>query len=215
MLMENDSRPGFRDQIVLAAVALVMEIGEDGLTMRALASRLKVSPAALYQCYESKGEILRDIRFYGASRLWQAFEEHLGVTDAYQRIKHFFATYFEFSRNNAWLYSLMMRADPEQWQHLDPTVPMRAQRPLRACEEAIAQLVDAGRMPAGVDPRRAAVQIWAAVHGMCSLLLPGATLDRNPFLPIADLESFVDQFVDAILCGIAGGAVQPAAQCNA
>ena len=47
-----------RDKILRAALAIVDEVGLDGLTVRGLTARLGVTPMAIYRHFESKGEIL-------------------------------------------------------------------------------------------------------------------------------------------------------------
>jgi AcrR family transcriptional regulator len=55
---ERRERPLSREQIVGAAVQLLDESGEGGLTFRALAERLATGPGAIYWHIEGKGELL-------------------------------------------------------------------------------------------------------------------------------------------------------------
>ena len=51
--MSRQSRSGLRQAIIQASLELGQELGEEGLTMRGIASRLGVSATALYQHFES------------------------------------------------------------------------------------------------------------------------------------------------------------------
>src|ERR1700761_2174083 len=55
---ERRGQPLSRDQIVRAAVELLDDSGENGLTFRALAGRLATGPGAIYWHISGKGELL-------------------------------------------------------------------------------------------------------------------------------------------------------------
>src|ERR1700753_1382470 len=55
---ERREQPLSRDQIVRAAVELLDDSGESGLTFRALAGRLATGPGAIYWHISGKGELL-------------------------------------------------------------------------------------------------------------------------------------------------------------
>ena len=58
------AKAGLHDAIVRAGIELGSDLGEEGLTMRAIAGRLGISATALYQHFESKASILREIRLH-------------------------------------------------------------------------------------------------------------------------------------------------------
>ena len=63
--MVRASRPELKEAIIRVSVELGSQLGEEGLTMRAIAKRLGISATALYQHFDSKAAILQEIRLYG------------------------------------------------------------------------------------------------------------------------------------------------------
>src|SRR5687768_12961991 len=50
-----------RRQILLAARELVLELGADAVSLRAVAARANYSPASLYEYFEGKDDLLREL----------------------------------------------------------------------------------------------------------------------------------------------------------
>ena len=199
--VELEQRAAFRERIVQAALDLGVEVGEDGMTMRAIAAHLGVSATALYQHYDGKSSILRDLRFVGFERLWCQLQPHFVIAAPLERLHAFFCEYYRFSQANPWLYRVMMHADPDSWIGMDPEAAERAQRPMRACEQALLQAQREGLLIADFDPTSVVIKLWSAAHGLCSLVSPGGTLNSNPFLQIGDRERFLTHFVDGMISG--------------
>lgn len=165
--------------------------------MRGIASRLGVSATALYQHFESKASILQEIRVYGIDLLYDALEPALSEqTDSAEKIRRIIRRYIDFARANKWLYSVLMEHDQLEWAELAPEEITRGLRPLQAVRQAVAQGKEAGTWREDINIELAAFQLWASVHGLCSLLNNGRFDENHPAFPISDEKSLIDVFVD-------------------
>ena len=165
--------------------------------MRGIASRLGVSATALYQHFESKASILREIRVYGIDLLHDKLSPALEAdVDPVERMRVIVRAYLDFARNNKWLYSVLMEHDQLEWSELSPEEITRTLRPLNAVRQAMAQGKEAGVWRDDINVELAAFQLWATAHGICSLLNNGRFHERHPAFPISDEKSLIDVFVE-------------------
>jgi AcrR family transcriptional regulator len=186
-----------REAIIQTSLELGSQLGEEGLTMRGIASRLGVSATALYQHFESKSSILREIRVYGIDLLYDALSPALEIEgDPVEKLRDVTRRYITFARANQWLYSVLMEHDQLEWSELAPEEINRTLRPLRAVREAMAAGKEAGVWRDDLNVELAAFQLWASVHGLCSLLNNGRFNEKHPAFPIPDEKSLIEVFVD-------------------
>ncbi|HLT35546.1 MAG TPA: TetR/AcrR family transcriptional regulator [Enhygromyxa sp.] len=190
---------GLREAIIQTSLELGSQLGEEGLTMRGIASRLGVSATALYQHFESKASILREIRVYGIDLLYDALSPALDNSDPVERLREVTRRYITFARENQWLYSVLMEHDQLEWSELAPEEISRTLRPLRAVREAMVSGKEAGVWREGINVELSAFQLWASVHGLCSLLNNGRFNEKHPAFPIPDEKSLIDVFVDGCI----------------
>ena len=186
-----------REAIIQTSLELGSQLGEDGLTMRGIASRLGVSATALYQHFESKASILREIRVYGIDLLYDALAPALGEdTDPVEKMRRITRRYIDFARTNKWLYSVLMERDRLEWDQLAPEEIARSLRPLKAVREAMMHGKEAGVWRDDIDIELASFQLWASVHGLSSLLNNGRFNEQHPAFPISNEDSLIDVFVE-------------------
>src|SRR5689334_12282747 len=102
-----------RTEVVEAAIGLLDEVGLDGLTMRALASRLGVQAGALYRHYPSKQALLdamaghligRDVGGPMAGGTWDEMLRGMAIGSRELMLAH---------RDGARLFSTFSRPDPK------------------------------------------------------------------------------------------------------
>ncbi|WP_181234290.1 TetR/AcrR family transcriptional regulator [Enhygromyxa salina] len=192
-----------REAIIQTSLELGSQLGEEGLTMRGIASRLGVSATALYQHFESKASILREIRVYGIDLMYDAISPALQENvDPAERMRLITRRYIDFARENKWLYSVLMEHDQLEWAELTPEDISRSLRPLTAVRQAVAQGREAGAWRDGVNDELAAFQLWASVHGLCSLLNNGRFNEQHPAFPLSDERSLIDMFVEGCVRSI-------------
>ncbi len=167
--------------------------------MRGIASRLGVSATALYQHFESKASILREIRVYGIDLLHDAINPAMEKEDPVERMRAVIRYYIEFARANPWLYSVLMEHDQLEWERLSSEDIQRTLRPLKLVHDAVAAGRESGVWREDVSVDLASFQLWATVHGLCSLIINGRFSEKHPAFPIPDEKTFIDVFIDGAM----------------
>lgn len=144
------------EQILAAAVSLLEREGQAGLSLRALAAELRLTPNALYRYYSSRETLLAAVAVYGAEALLNSLQSAAPGDPA-----ELARRYLDFARGRPGLYDLFMTCDSlsaEQRQVYD--------RLWRLAVERLALL-------AGPQSERAAMTLWGYLHGMVGLARAG------------------------------------------
>ena len=198
--MSRNQREGLRKAIVEVSIRIGSELGEDGLTMRGIASRLSVSATALYQHFESKSAILREIRLY-SSRLMQrdVMEACTSIEKPRERIEAMAHRYIVFARTHPWLYSVLTETKGVEWQDMTPEEVSEVVRPLSNLRAWIKEGCDRGAWRSDIDADMESIRLWAALHGMCSMMNSGRIDENHPAFPITDQHGFVSRFVRSVV----------------
>ncbi|MBK6845894.1 MAG: helix-turn-helix transcriptional regulator [Gemmatimonadetes bacterium] len=136
--------------------------------MRGIAARLGVSATALYQHFESKASILREIRLYGADLLQtEVIDKAATHGDPVDCLAAVAQQYVAFARTHKWLYSVMMEHAQLDWAAMSADELELMLRPLRVFQD------------------------WL----LCSMLNSGRIDERHPAFPFADQDTFVNHFI--------------------
>jgi len=198
--MSRNNRVELRQAIIDASLELGAESGEEGLTMRGIASRLNVSATALYQHFDNKAAILQEIRLYGTDLLCSdIMEPCASIESPRERLRAMALRYIDFARGRPWLYTVLMQSDRLNWERMTPEEIERLLRPLTSLRAWLREGVEKGVWRAGIDPEVASFRLWAGLHGLSALLLSGRIDENHPAFPINDHAEFVEQFVDGII----------------
>jgi len=184
-----------REEIIAAAERLLIERGgEDAVSMRAIADAVGVTPPSIYLHFADKEELFLavcDARFEELTR--RSAEAAAGATDPVDEIRRRGRAYIQFGLDNPEQYrALFMLPKPR------PVIPEELAKSACLLElvEAVGRGIDAG-LVAGDNPVLAAVGLWAAVHGLVSLLI------TNRELPGLSIEMLIDHVLDASFTGLA------------
>lgn len=186
-----------RDKVIRASLKLGQEVGEEGLTMRALAGRLGVSATSLYALFEGKDAIVRELRVGAWHILADTLAPALLITARPERLRTMCRVYLAFARDNPWLYTLAMEAP--LFDDLDEAESVRVYGPSRVALAAVRE-----GAPAGTDEatlRLSVVELWASLHGLASLIATGQ-LDPAAHPGMADPVAFADRYVDSLVAGL-------------
>jgi AcrR family transcriptional regulator len=185
--------------ILEVSLQLGTELGEEGLTMRAIARRLGVSATALYQHFESKGAILRAIRFDGLEKLHGYLGPAFELESPVDRIREHSVRYLSFARDNPWLYSVLLEGEELPWASMtedeQSNVLRSGLRLTQTLEDGRAQ----GCFRPDLDTRVAPLMLWAALHGFALLLLRGRVSADDPAFGGGKDQSVIDLFVDGLV----------------
>jgi AcrR family transcriptional regulator len=191
----------FREAIIGASLELGQAYGEDGVTMRAIASKLGTSATTLYTCFESKAAIMRELRLRGLQSIGRSILAALDIADPRESLLEATRRYISFARDNPWLYQLLMITETivtdvvtdEQrgvLQNMYSDPQGVGQRFLKKYEDVT------GHPPE--DPNAVFAHWWSAVHGVCALAITRRLRADHPVVPIGDLDKFIDDYA----CGI-------------
>jgi AcrR family transcriptional regulator len=194
----GERQASLRQDIVRVAIELGTRHGEDGLTMRGIASRLGLSATALYQHFDGKNAILRAIRLHGAQALDQALRPAFTVADPIERLRAGLARYIAFARDNPWLYTALFGSESPESMSGEERELLASSR--EQARETIHSAKEKGLLRAEVSAETAAYLLWASVHGLAMLLITGRViLGSNDE---AEMDRFVDGFVDLAIRGV-------------
>ncbi len=173
--------------------------------MRGIASRLGISTTALYQHFDSKASILREIRRAGLSKLADRLRDAaVSAEEPAARIHAMARAYVTFAREQPWLYTVLGDEDAPEWKDLLEEEARAFLEPLEVVRGALREGVRAGVFRKDLDPTQAAYEMWAVVHGVASLLRTGRISEKHPTVPVSDTNQFVETYLRHALQGIIG-----------
>ena len=177
----------FREQLCGVAERLFAERGYPGVTLRALAAELDVSPMTPYRYFRDKADIFAAVRAAGFHRFADAQESAFAAeSDPERRLRALARSYVEFARREPHAYRIMFEMSPLQDMARYPELVAQQIRGWEPLLLAVGAAVDAGLL-AG-DATHLAHVFWAGVHGIASLYLTGAyTLIQEDVDHIVDL----------------------------
>ena len=161
-----------RDEILNAALALILEDGIDKLSMRELARRVDYSPAGLYEYFGSKDELISAVCLEGDSRLasyLKAVSADLPLRDYLVEIG---LAYVRFARQNPAHFTMLFT------RRVPDIVRLPEDHDLTHPEDSFSILLHAVKrgIAEGLlattewyGPIEISYSLWAMVHGMATL----------------------------------------------
>jgi AcrR family transcriptional regulator len=179
-----------RQAILDAARQIVAREGAAALSMRELAQRIDYSPAALYEYFGSKDEILEAVTVEGHARLMAAMEQVKESLPSGEYLLGLGLAYIRFAMRNPDYYLLMFTSCPsgatmERMMQEGSSFPLLVSAIRRGLED--------GTFLArpGFGLMEMAYAAWATVHGVSMLRL--TYLQEIPLeFDIADREILVN-----------------------
>lgn len=190
---EGHSRRG---EILAAAERIFVEFGYEGATIRKIAEEVGLSSTALYMHFADKGEILQEICRVAFEELI-ASTENLASEDGPPevRLRGMIDAYVDFGFANPNAYRLIYLTRPVEARDGAQTLAQELGfNVFVAFESVVAETVASGRMSG--EPRAIAQSIWAAAHGVVSLMI------TKTYFPWANRQLVVDTTLDAVFTGL-------------
>ena len=185
---ERDAQK-MRQRILKAAMDIFAEEGYEGVSMRRIADKIEYSPGTIYRYFENKYDIILQLCYHGFERLLDLQFELDKIADPVERMKVAGRYYVTFALENPEIYELMFgtREIIKQPDQAEESVALRS---FRKFVEHVQQCLDASFFSGG-DAETLAIALWAALHGLSSLLIK----EQLRFLP----EEKVDEVVERAL----------------
>lgn len=184
-----------------ACLEIGSEAGEDGLTMRAIAARLGLSATGLYQHFDGKPAILRAVRFYGLELLGRHLDAAYQASAPIDRLAGESVRYVAFATENQWLYGVLMLGEEVDWTRATETERALATGLQARTVQCFADAIADGTFRADLDVRVAPLQLWAANHGLATLIVGGRISETHPAFPLPARDAFVENFARMFLRG--------------
>ncbi len=196
-----------REEILAASARLFLELGIDNVSTRRIAQAVGISQTSLYVYFPNKAallEVLCDQCFVKLVALAHSAQAQAG--GPLERLRWLMRTYVRFgvAHSDEYRLSFMIKHEhagktaADIAAYLDSSVPRSAMPPGMQCfmelQDRVNDLARAGLLR--LDPRLAAQVIWAAGHGLVTLLI------TMPEFPWFDRDTLIDQAVEIQFQGL-------------
>ena len=157
-----------RDEILDAARGLMLEVGLENVSLRAVARRSGFSPAALYTYFASRDDLLAALTEQSLASLRGCLEEVSRELPADERVVQYGLAYMRFSvENPADLAAMLAYSAMSSSIAVDPSLGLGV---AHFIGDTFREGVEAGIFPDGpLSTREMAYSTWALVHGMTTL----------------------------------------------
>jgi AcrR family transcriptional regulator len=187
-----------REDIVAAAETLLVEKGSmDDVSMRAIATRVGVTPPSIYLHFDDKVDLFFAVCERRFGEFAAAITEVLDHTaDPAEQLTALARAYVRWGLDNPQHYEVLFGTSITLPDGVDP-LQLAGSKAFDAAVAAIAAGTAAGTFR-DVDPRAAAVALWSMMHGFVEV----ATSEAG-FLPDVDLLSCVDVVIETGIRGLA------------
>ncbi|WP_168713181.1 TetR/AcrR family transcriptional regulator [Parvibaculum lavamentivorans] len=188
-----------------AAKSLFLDDGIDHVSMRKIARKVGITQAAIYQHFENKEAILFVIIEDFFSDLLHVFEVAVSQeTEPLAQLRRAMRTYIDFGLSRTEEYRLVFMTPMSGLVRAGVAVPRTEEAKLTPSKGSLAfdmldscvhQVVEAGATR-DLDPDLVSEAIWAAGHGIVSLLI------THEHFPWTDREALIDLEIGLLLEGL-------------
>jgi len=186
-----------RAEILAAAERIFVECGYEGATIRRIADDVGVSSTALYMHFRDKSEILVEICSETFSRMITANAELAARDmDPVERVRAMLEAYVRFGFEYPNAYQLVFCPIPADIpQDKLSTLTALGKQCFELFIGAVARIRDSGRLRTP-DVDAAAQVLWAAPHGLVSLMISQTTFEW------AERDALERLMLDAVFSGL-------------
>ena len=174
---------GFRERLIETAERLFAQRGEDGVSMRLLATELGVSAMTPYRYFKDKDEILAAVRTRGFDNFAAALEAALASSpDPGVSSRRVGEAYITFATEHPAAYRLMFDLH-QPTTYLHPELIRASLRARKTMKSHVVMLYESGLVEG--DLERLAHIFWAGLHGLVVLKMSGMLPPEMDFRSLA------------------------------
>jgi AcrR family transcriptional regulator len=168
---------GLRRQLIALAAESVANVGPDGVSLRAVAKAADTSTTAIYTIFGGKDGLVAAVLDAASRSLTEAQDAVPRTDDALHDFAQLGRAYRRWALAHPALYSVMFGRRGLR----EPVAPDDLDVSMRPLLDAVRRCIAEGVLRP-VDPRQAAISIWASVHGLVSLEIAGYLDDESDVL---------------------------------
>lgn len=188
-----------RQEILGAARELFVREGFENLSMRKIAEKIEYSPTTIYLHFQDKIDLIDCVCAETLEKLGQRLAGLQGeIADPVDRLRAGLRAYIDFGLEHPNDYRVAFLMDFKQ--HLTERERCvrchdQGQRNFDFLRQALSECMDRGVFPP-MDVEAASQTLWAAAHGLVSLLI------LHPTFPWLDRPTLIDTLVDNQVNGL-------------
>lgn len=193
-------KEALREEILDAARKLFVTEGYENVSMRKIAEKIEYSPTTIYLYFKDKGEILHQICEQTFAKLAKSMARiQEGVADPIEGLREGCRTYIQFGLRHPHHYRLTFMvptgvADANDEYGYEGSMGEQA---FNFLVHNVAACVEQKKFRP-VDVAAASQVIWAAIHGLTSLLITD-TFDDFPWV---ERKKLIDLTIDTLIRGL-------------
>lgn len=161
-----------RTRILTAALEIYQEHGYEKTSIRAIADRIEYSPTTIYLYFKDKNDLLHAVHTEGFRLMADHFAPIANIQDPFERLLEMGKYYLQFAFGNPTLYDLMF-VQTAPFEHLDQEDAdwVQGQNSFKFLVDNVQACIDQGIMRKDNNAEVIAFTIWAAVHGIATLMM--------------------------------------------
>lgn len=190
-----------KEEILDVAERLLIERGTpDAIPMREIASRVGVTPPAIYLHFADKGDLFFECCARRFTEMSAFMEEAAGrAATARDKLEALGRAYIEFGLDRGEQYRVILGGSlPESPVDLGVEDPPGVEA-LMLTAATVAEGMASGEFRTDLDPMSTAFALWSAVHGAVLVILNAR---GNLELPEIDEAKVVDHLITTVMVGV-------------
>ena len=173
----QDEIQDVKNRMLDAAIKLLAEEGFEKLSMRKIASRMKMTAANIYNYFSGKDDLYLYIQTRGFEVIYDRFAaSSAGIKDPRERLEKAIIEYINFGMENPDWYSIIFSMNSPKYSdyrnmEIEPLAHLEKETGLKLLHftQSIADEIFQNHDESSEESRFRALQLWTALHGFVSL----------------------------------------------
>lgn len=196
-----------RESILAAAERVFAKEGEAGLSIRRLAKKIDYSPAAIYKYFESKDDLVDELKDAFFERLLVQVHRIADKSTPFpERMADCLSTYVKegLSSPHHYAAAFVGTATDRGLDALDAGFTERSKgQAFHVLMGMVSEGIELGHFRSNLKPELAAKSIWASLHGLTMMMIHIPTFPRLTSESDApDRETFIKMHADQLVRGL-------------
>jgi len=195
-----------REMILSAAERVFASEGPEGLSIRRLAEKIDYSPAAIYKYFESKDELVDELKEAFFARLLENVHKIADTSRAFpERARDCISTYVRLAIEKPHHYSAAFSGQhiPEATENADAAPQSNKAQAFAVLLGMVQEGIDTGFFRADLDASLTAKSVWASMHGLAMMVthvpgFPDLDWETSAMSP----DAFTDMHADLVMRGL-------------